>query len=250
MIPRGVYSVMQFLSFMNTSTGRVDPYRRRSRGAGRRAGASEAGSVPHSPCSPSCRSRPVCSACARSTRCSVSRCGRARCRPTAERSGPDQRPQSYDGAMAIGYRHVGVIGAMAEEVERLHHHLVAEIRHRARRPSVPPRDRSPASGSPSSSRGSARSPPRSPRRRWSATTTSTRSCSPGIAGALHDDLAIGDVVVATELVQHDLAGPPEMFARGEIPLARRGRTPDRRVPDGGGGRRSATRSSPTGSMPS
>jgi adenosylhomocysteine nucleosidase len=40
----------------------------------------------------------------------------------------------------------------------------------------------------------------------------------GIAGALSDDLAIGDVVVATELVQHDLAGPPAMFARGEIPL--------------------------------
>jgi adenosylhomocysteine nucleosidase len=40
----------------------------------------------------------------------------------------------------------------------------------------------------------------------------------GIAGALRDDLSIGDVVVATELVQHDLAGPPEMFVRGEIPL--------------------------------
>ncbi len=40
----------------------------------------------------------------------------------------------------------------------------------------------------------------------------------GIAGALHDHLAVGDVVVASELVQHDLAGPPEMFARGEIPL--------------------------------
>jgi adenosylhomocysteine nucleosidase len=40
----------------------------------------------------------------------------------------------------------------------------------------------------------------------------------GIAGALHDHLSIGDVVVASELVQHDLAGPPEMFTRGEIPL--------------------------------
>lgn len=40
----------------------------------------------------------------------------------------------------------------------------------------------------------------------------------GIAGALDDHLSIGDVVVASELVQHDLAGPPEMFVRGEIPL--------------------------------
>ena len=28
--------------------------------------------------------------------------------------------------MAIGYEHVGVIGAMAEEVDRLHRHLDAE----------------------------------------------------------------------------------------------------------------------------
>jgi adenosylhomocysteine nucleosidase len=41
----------------------------------------------------------------------------------------------------------------------------------------------------------------------------------GIAGALDDGLRVGDVVIATELVQHDLQGPPELFVRGEIPLS-------------------------------
>lgn len=40
----------------------------------------------------------------------------------------------------------------------------------------------------------------------------------GVAGALADELTIGDVVVARELVQHDMACPPELFERGEIPL--------------------------------
>jgi adenosylhomocysteine nucleosidase len=40
----------------------------------------------------------------------------------------------------------------------------------------------------------------------------------GVAGSLVDGVRIGDVVIADELVQHDLAGPPDMFERGEIPL--------------------------------
>ena len=42
----------------------------------------------------------------------------------------------------------------------------------------------------------------------------------GVAGALSGDLRVGDVVVASELIQHDLQGPPDVFVRGEIPLLR------------------------------
>jgi adenosylhomocysteine nucleosidase len=119
--------------------------------------------------------------------------------------------------MAIGYPHVGVIGAMAEEVERLHEHLDGETvtEHAGRRYRHGELD------------GQRVTIVQSRIGKVAAALTTASLVRDhdvdaivftGIAGALHDDLAIGDVVVATALVQHDLAGPPEMFVRGEIPL--------------------------------
>lgn len=119
--------------------------------------------------------------------------------------------------MAIGYEHVGVIGAMAEEVERLHQHLEADtVTEHAGRTYRHGR----LAGQPVTVVQSRIG-------KVAATLTAASLIRDhdvdaiiftGIAGALHDHLSIGDVVVATELVQHDLAGPPEMFVRGEIPL--------------------------------
>ncbi len=119
--------------------------------------------------------------------------------------------------MPLGHRHVGVIGAMAEEVDRLHHHLdtdsVTEHAGRVYRSGL--------------LAGQRVTVVQSRIGKVAATLTAASLIRDhhvdaivftGIAGALHDQLAIGDVVVASELVQHDLAGPPEMFARGEIPL--------------------------------
>jgi adenosylhomocysteine nucleosidase len=39
----------------------------------------------------------------------------------------------------------------------------------------------------------------------------------GVAGAVHPDLAIGDIVIGSELIQHDLDATP-IFARYEVPL--------------------------------
>ena len=119
--------------------------------------------------------------------------------------------------MAIGYRHVGVIGAMAEEIERLHHHLDAETvtEHAGRvyRHGILAGQRVTVVQSRIGKVAAALTAASLIRDHDVDAIVFT-----GIAGALHDHLSIGDVVVASELVQHDLAGPPEMFARGEIPL--------------------------------
>ena len=119
--------------------------------------------------------------------------------------------------MAIGYRHVGVIGAMAEEVDRLHQRLDADsvTEHAGRRYRH------------GLLAGQRVTVVQSRIGKVAATLTAASLVRDhdvdaivftGLAGALHDRLAIGDVVVATDLVQHDLAGPPQMFVRGEIPL--------------------------------
>ncbi len=119
--------------------------------------------------------------------------------------------------MVIGYRHVGVIGAMAEEIDRLHLHLHAETitEHAGRiyRHGVLAGQRVTIVQSRIGKVAAALTAASLIRDHEVDAIVFT-----GIAGALHDELAIGDVVVATELVQHDLAGPPAMFARGEIPL--------------------------------
>jgi adenosylhomocysteine nucleosidase len=119
--------------------------------------------------------------------------------------------------MSLAYRHVGVIGAMAEEVERLHRHLTAETvtEHAGRtyRHGLLEGQRVTVVQSRIGKVAAALTAASLVRDHEVDAIVFT-----GIAGALHDDLAIGDVVVASELVQHDLAGPPEMFARSEIPL--------------------------------
>lgn len=119
--------------------------------------------------------------------------------------------------MAIGYRHVGVIGAMAEEVERLHQHLdtesVTEHAGRHYRHGFLAGQRVTVVQSRIGKVAAALTAASLVRDHDVDAIVFT-----GIAGAMHDRLAIGDVVVATDLLQHDLAGPPAMFARGEIPL--------------------------------
>ncbi len=119
--------------------------------------------------------------------------------------------------MTGAYTHIGVIGALSEEVDRLHELLADETitEHVGRRFH-------------SGRLGEQRVTLVQSRigKVAAAVTASTliRDFSvdaivfTGVAGALSDDLRVGDVVVASELIQHDLQGPPELFARGEIPL--------------------------------
>jgi adenosylhomocysteine nucleosidase len=115
------------------------------------------------------------------------------------------------------HSHLGVIGALPEEVERLHELLADETvtEHVGRRFH-------------SGRLGEQRVTLVQSRigKVAAAVTASTlirdfavdAIIFTGVAGALSGDLRVGDVVVASELIQHDLQGPPELFARGEIPL--------------------------------
>jgi adenosylhomocysteine nucleosidase len=120
--------------------------------------------------------------------------------------------------MAVAHSHVGVIGAMPGEVQRLHelfaHETVTERVgrrfHQGRLADQPVTLVQSRIGKVAAAITAA---------------TMIRDFDvdaivfTGIAGALADGLRIGDVVVATDLIQHDLQGPPEMFVRGEIPLS-------------------------------
>ena len=121
--------------------------------------------------------------------------------------------------MTGAYSHIGVIGALPEEVERLHELLADETitEHVGRRFH-------------SGRLGEQRVTLVQSRigKVAAAVTASTlirdfavdAIVFTGVAGALSADLSVGDVVIASELIQHDLQGPPELFARGEIPLLR------------------------------
>lgn len=119
--------------------------------------------------------------------------------------------------MTGAHPHIGVIGALPEEVERLHQLLVDEsiTEHVGRRFHT-------------GRIGEQRVTLVQSRigKVAAAVTASTlirdfevdAIIFTGVAGALSDDLRVGDVVVANTLIQHDLQGPPELFARGEVPL--------------------------------
>jgi len=123
--------------------------------------------------------------------------------------------------MGPGFAHVGVIGALPEEVELLDAHLEDAATSRIAR-------RSYRTGTLPVAGGAQRvTLVQSRMGKVAAAVTATTLIREfgvdavvftGIAGALSDVVRIGDVVVATDLVQHDVQGPPDHFGRGEIPL--------------------------------
>jgi len=123
--------------------------------------------------------------------------------------------------MGLEFEHVGVIGALPEEVELLHDHLVGEsVAHIARRRYHTGTLRV-VSGLQQVTIVQSRMG------KVAAAVTATTLIREfhvdaivftGIAGALAGDVGIGDVVVASDLVQHDIQGPPDEFRRGEVPL--------------------------------
>jgi adenosylhomocysteine nucleosidase len=116
------------------------------------------------------------------------------------------------------YGHIGVIGALPEEVQRLHELLIDEtITERVGR-----RFHTGALGAQRVTLVQSRIG------KVAAAVTALTLIRDfdvdaivftGVAGALAQQLRVGDLVVATELIQHDLQGPPSLFARGEIPLS-------------------------------
>lgn len=117
----------------------------------------------------------------------------------------------------MNFNHVGVIGALDEEVERLREHLdVGSSTKIARRDYH--------TGLLGSQRMTL---VQSRMGKVAAAITATTLIQElrvdaiiftGVAGALSDDLDVGDVVVATSLIQHDLQATPGEFERGEVPL--------------------------------
>lgn len=117
--------------------------------------------------------------------------------------------------------HLGVIGALPEEVELLHDRLVDEHEQRIARRTYRTGRLADVPGCPQVTLVQSRMG------KVAAAVTATTLIREfgvdgivftGIAGALAPVVAIGDVVIATDLVQHDIHGPPDEFRRGDVPL--------------------------------
>jgi len=117
--------------------------------------------------------------------------------------------------------HLGVIGALPEEIELLHDRLVDERVERIARRTYRTGTLLDVAGSPQVTLVQSRMG------KVAAAVTATTLIREfgvdgivftGIAGALAPGVGIGDVVIATDLVQHDILGPPDEFRRGDVPL--------------------------------